>query len=349
MVKRATEYFRGCLLGGAIGDALGWPVEFKTHQEIVQAYGEYGISDLIVGTSGKAEITDDTQMTLFTAEGLLRAQTRGEARGICHPPSIVYNAYLRWLHTQGDPKLPGREFIYDGWLIGVNQLHARRAPGNSCLSALRSGKQGTIQEPINDSKGCGGVMRVAPVGLVHGRDKAFEVAAECAALTHGHPSGYLSAGVLAHIIALLIEGTELATAIEGAMEVLTALPNHEECLQALELAVELAKSDQPPLAAISELGEGWVGEEALAISVYCALKYQSDFRQALIVSINHDGDSDSTGAITGNILGAYLGISHIPQEWVEKVELADVITQIADDLLTRYSEDAAWWNRYPGY
>ncbi len=101
--------------------------------------------------------------------------------------------------------------------------------------------------------------------------------------------------------------------------------------------------------AISRLGEGWVGEEALAISVYCALKYQDDFKKALTAAVNHNGDSDSTGAITGNILGAYLGLSTIPVEWIENIELKDCLLQIADDLLVEYNRDNVDWDRYPGY
>ena len=175
MEKRSKEYFRGCLLGGAIGDALGWPVEFLKLNEIKKKYGEDGITDLVAGINGKAEITDDTQMTLFTAEGLLRAESRGREKGICHIPSVVYNAYIRWLHTQGYPKNKDHDPIYDGWLIGEKELYARRGPGNTCLSALLSGKMGTMERPINNSKGCGGVMRVAPVGLLYGKDEAFVI------------------------------------------------------------------------------------------------------------------------------------------------------------------------------
>ncbi len=100
-MKKDKDHFRGCLLGGAIGDALGWPVEFLSLSEIKKKYGEEGITGLVAGINGKAEITDDTQMTLFTAEGLLRAESRGRGKGICHPSSVVYYAYLRWLHTQG--------------------------------------------------------------------------------------------------------------------------------------------------------------------------------------------------------------------------------------------------------
>jgi len=348
-MKRKQEFFRGCLLGGAIGDALGWPVEFLEYKDIRMKFGQEGIENLVCSKSGKAEITDDTQMTLFTAEGILRSETRGNEKGICHPPSVVYFAYQRWLNTQGYPKLKDYDWIYDGWLFGVKELHARRAPGNSCLSALLSGKQGTIDNPINNSKGCGGVMRVAPAGLLYSREIAFSMAAEFAALTHGHPSGYLSAGALAFIIASIISGSDIEEAVKDSLIEISRHEKHEECYQALKEAVDLYHSNIEALDAISKLREGWVGEEALAISVYCALKYKNDFKQGLITAVNHNGDSDSTGAITGNILGSYLGLAGIPEEWIGKIELGDEINQIADDLLTGYQESRDWWNRYPGY
>lgn len=348
-MKRNQEFFRGCLLGGAIGDALGCPVELLKHNGIKKKYGEAGIRDLVCTSSGIAEITDDTQMTLFTAEGILRAETRGNEKGICHPPSVVFYAYQRWLLTQGYPRVKDYEWIYDGWLLSVKELHARRAPGNSCLSALSSRKQGTMREPINNSKGCGGVMRVAPAGLFYRKENAFNMAAEFAALTHGHPSGYLSAGALAYIIASIIEGQDIETAVKKTLTELEGHDNHEECAQSLEQALELSKSSLSDVEAITQLGEGWVGEEALGISAYCALKYQDDFEKALIAAVNHNGDSDSTGAITGNILGAYLGLSKIPADWAEKVELKEVLMQIADDLLVGYQEGQEWWDRYPGY
>lgn len=348
-MKRNEEYFRGCLIGGAIGDALGWPVEFFQYKDIIKRYGNEGIQDLVCTEFAKAEITDDTQMTLFTAEGILRSETRGNEKGVCHPPSVVYYAYQRWLKTQGYPKLKDQDWIYDGWLFEVKELYERRAPGNSCLSALASGSQGTIDNPINNSKGCGGVMRVAPAGLFYPKESAFRMAAEFAALTHGHPSGYLSAGALAHVIASIIEDKDIETAVKNSLLELSKYENHEECYEALQKAIDLSNSNINPLTAIERLGEGWVGEEALAISVYCALKYKDDFKKALTAAVNHDGDSDSTGAITGNILGAYLGISCIPKVWVEKVELKKEIFQIADDLLIGYEEDSSWWNKYPGY
>ena len=348
-MKRDQDHFRGCLLGGAVGDALGAPVEFMRYTAITQKYGEGGIRDLEINSDGLALITDDTQMTLFTAEGILRAYTRGNNKGICHPPMVVFHAYQRWLLTQGYPKVSEFEWVYDGWFLGVKELNASRGPGNTCLSALLSRKAGSIEHPINNSKGCGGVMRVAPVGLSFRENNVFQYAAEFAALTHGHPSGYLSAGTLAYIIYCIIEGEEISSAVSHALVELESHENHQECSVCLRKAISLVESGLPDQKAIMQIGEGWVGEEALAIAVYCALKYPHDLLAALIAAVNHDGDSDSTGAITGNILGAYLGVGAIPEDWLEKLELREVIAQLADDLLVGYREGDEWWQRYPGY
>lgn len=347
-MKRVKDYYRGCMLGGAVGDALGWPVEFMSLNAIKQKYGEDGITDLVIGENGKAEITDDTQMSIFTADGLLRADTRFCSKGLCSASNIVYNSYKRWLYTIGEVDRETVKNLLDGWLMEVKELYAVRSPGRTCLSALKSGKKGTIEKPINNSKGCGGVMRAAPVGLFCTKETAFRLGCDIAALTHGHPSGYLSAGVLAHIITLLVDGLEIEEAVRNALEVMSDYKGHVECSSKIREALELVKSDINPGEAIKKLGEGWVGDEAIAISVYCALKSKYDFRSAIRMAVNHDGDSDSTGAITGNILGAYLGISGIPDRWVENVELSDVLIQLADDLITGFQETEEWRVRYPG-
>jgi len=121
--KRDKEHFRGCLLGGAVGDALGWPVEFLTRGEIIKKYGEEGIIDIVKGKNGKGEITDDTQMTLFTAEGILRAATRLTHKGICNVTNVLYNAYKRWLITQGYSDIKDYDVVNSGWLIKVKELY----------------------------------------------------------------------------------------------------------------------------------------------------------------------------------------------------------------------------------
>lgn len=352
------ERYTACLLGGAIGDALGGAVEFMSHAQILDRFGPGGISDYGEAYGGKGKITDDTQMTLFTAEGLLRGQMRGVSKGVTDFGHTVANAYLRWLATQGYECL-SIQADKDGWLFQQRELHSQRAPGMTCLSALRD-YPGLPEIAGNDSKGCGGVMRVAPVGLFWWTFKqevdvqrVFEDGCMCAGLSHGHPSGYLTGGVLAVVIFELLNGKSVADALSTAKTFLLAERGHEETLAALDKAAKLSQSGKPHQIAIRGLGEGWVAEEALAISVYCALVAES-FEQGIVLAVNHDGDSDSTGAITGNILGAMLGSSVIPQQWLEPLELREVIEAVASDLWTcqrwhSYMEDNGLWERYPGY
>ncbi len=338
---------QGCLLAGAVGDALGAPVEFLKLAEIRERYGPSGIADLDEAYGRVGAITDDTQMTLFTLEGLLRARCHAERGRHVDPVASVHHAYLRWLFTQGE-RSAVREPIdhLDGWLIGVNELHAVRMPGATCLSALMGGVPGTVDQRINDSKGCGGVMRAAPAGLVDAPDP-FELGADLAALTHGHPSGFLSAGALALIIHCLAHGTTVFDAARNALERLRSDPEGEECAAALDRAIRAALEGIPDPATVESLGGGWVGEEALAIGVYAALVAGGDLPKGLRIAVNHGGDSDSTGAICGNILGAALGIGAIPLSWLELLELRDVIRTLARDLVVGFEDGEDWCRRYP--
>ncbi len=352
------DRYLACLLGGAIGDALGAAVEFMSRDEIIDRFGPAGITDFAEAYAGRGKITDDTQMTLFTAEGLLRGQMRGVSKGVTDFGHTVANAYLRWLATQGYDS-GAVKTDRDGWLFQQRGLHNQRAPGMTCLSALRdySGLPGIAG---NDSKGCGGVMRVAPVGLFWWSFKqtvdvqrVFQDGCMCAGLTHGHPSGYLTGGVLAVVIFELSNGQTLSEALDTAKAILVTQLGHEEALTALDKAIELSQSEIPHDIAIRELGEGWVAEEALSISVYCALVAQN-FEQGIVLAVNHDGDSDSTGAITGNILGVMHGTGAIPKRWLEPLELREVIEVLGSDLWTcqnwhSFMDDDRLWDRYPGY
>lgn len=357
---RDLNKFKGCLLGGAAGDALGYAVEFLTAGQIFRKYGENGITEYDL-RGGKAIISDDTQMTLFTATGLLVSTTRWLALGIGgYPTPSVHRSYLDWLKTQDgvDATADGRA---SSWLLEAPQLHACRAPGGTCLNALRSGICGSIEKPINNSKGCGGVMRVAPFGLYYAdrdieQDKIDLWAAESAAITHGHELGYIPAAGLAHILSKVTEGVSVREAtIDGMRAMQRLFPNAkhiQDLLQLISMALTLADEDWEDLDAIRQLGQGWVAEETLAIAVYCAAKYENDFDKALIAAVNHDGDSDSTGAVTGNILGSALGVDKIPEKYLKDLELREVIEEIAEDLyrdcpLSTYDRsDAAWEEKY---
>ncbi|WP_201791830.1 ADP-ribosylglycohydrolase family protein [Mycobacterium avium] len=363
------ERFRGCLLGGAVGDALGAPVEFQSYEEILAQFGRAGITAYAPAYGGVGTITDDTQMTLFTAEGLLRYWVRGCMRGVSTHTGVTANAYLRWLRTQGEAPVHaigvGEPFGEGepGWLYQQHQLHSRRAPGNTCIAALREMRAlGAVA--VNDSKGCGGVMRVAPVGLFVSRlpdggvQQAFDMAVELAALTHGHPTGSLSAGVMASIVYQLVGGTTLVDAVAKAKRILADYRDHDETLYALEAAEAAARDGRPGHDAVASLGQGWVADEALAIGIYCALVADS-FSDGVILAVNHDGDTDSTGSIAGSLLGASLGVDAISAKWLRPLELGDVISEIADDLFDYpdwiLAEDCPdeqtrrIWRKYPGY
>ena len=310
----------GCLLGGAIGDAMGYPVEFMRYSSIVRYFGGAGVRDLSNGNL----ISDDTQMTLFTAEGLLNAHRLGK-------PLVksVYRSYLRWYYTQCGVKMPGAK--YEGGLLNEAKIYASRAPGNTCLSSLSSGKMGTLAQPINHSRGCGGVMRVAPCAVF---PHAFDLGCRVAAITHGHPGGYISAGTLARLLQKLYYGQSLPDAVDDLIGELDEIENAESTRDALQKAVDLAAEGRPCAPTVKELGEGWVGEEALAIAVYSALSFPTDYAQAVRLAVNHDGDSDSTGSICGNIMGMLLGAGAIPVEWRDGVELCNVLRAFAVRLST---------------
>jgi ADP-ribosylglycohydrolase len=428
---------RGCLLGGALGDALGAPIEFESIGRIRRQYGSAGLTGLVADWRDKVGlITDDTQMTLFTVEGLIRG-SEAAANGLTHadetPANVptrgseaatdgpihadetaaVRRAYLRWLDTQQHssplPASSVNEMVRTGWLREQQWLYSQRAPGNACLSGLRH-QQATapvppgLPGPVNpNSKGCGTVMRSAPFGLrAQSARHAFELAVECAQITHGHPTGYLAAGAFAAIVHFLMEdearsggevrlenevrsagevrlenevrsagevrledkvgsagealpeGEPLARAVRKAMDLLATYPSHEETTQALHAAVSLVAKGDPSPEKVESLGEAWVAEEALAIAVYCALVHPEpdDFQRALLLAVNHSGDSDSTGAICGNLLGAVHGETTLPTEWLTHLEGRDTITELADDFAAQSIEGHkatdTWLRKYPG-
>jgi len=341
------DRIRGSLIGGAIGDALGYPVEFIYSFEEIQArYGERGITRLDTkqhwqeeaGLEGKAVVSDDTQMTLFTANGLLNAK--------CQKTSVKYcicRAYIEWYLTQ----VGKRSNKYkDCWIARVPELNKRRAPGNTCISSLYAIYSG--REPMNNSKGCGGVMRVAPIPLyavVENRMSIVEadlLAAEAAEITHQHPLGFIPAALMSHVIYCLALDNEptqecmkrnIMEGVAKIRELYKAYHNDVERMAELaERAIFLLDNRKTDLENIVHLGEGWTGEEALAIALYCALKHFDSFEDAIIAAVNHGGDSDSTGAVTGNILGTVVGYEAIPKSFKDDLEMHDLILHMADDL-----------------
>lgn len=337
---RDLDKFKGCIVGGSVGDALGYAVEFQSIYEIQERYGYGGITKFELENS-IAKISDDTQMLLFTAAGLLTGTTNLIVDNMMSSYiEFLRDAYLDWYKTQTE-SYPLEGEVHS-WLLNERDLFYQRSPGRTCLSALSKGGQGTIQNPINNSKGCGGVMRVAPIGLYFsGKDINVEevvmLGAKSAALTHGHILGYISAGFLTNMIFLLSQNNNMTIleSVKSSMNTIEKLfpSTHQKRLNSLiEKAISLSNQNIKDIDAISILGEGWVAEETLAIAIYSSLKYENDFEKAIIASVNHSGDSDSTGSVTGNIMGTHLGFNKIPNKYLENLDLLDVQIEIATDL-----------------
>lgn len=360
--ERVNDSIRGCLMAGAAGDALGYEVEFMNRSAILSRYGQEGITRFELDSNDKALISDDTQMTLFTANGMLMGLTRGYMRGIGgRPEKYVDGAYIDWYSTQTQEY---GLFMKHTWLRDLPEMAHRRAPGNTCMNACANMIRG--KEVHNNSKGCGGIMRVAPMALLdagyasrgehtYSLEELAEAGGEIAESTHKHPLGFLPAALLTVLIYKVVPLSpeqvrksffRIAAETLGVLDLIYKGKYEVDKRYLHELsqrALDLAKSDVPDAEAVRQLGEGWTGEEAWAIALYCAARHIDSVEKAIIASVNHDGDSDSTGSITGNIMGAIYGYEHIRERNIfcpqgkaleQTLELSEIILALADDLST---------------
>lgn len=400
----------GSLVGGAVGDALGWPIEFTKDADIEKKYGIYGPSEPGV------QVTDDTQMTLYGVEGILNAVRSGSFT----EDSIIKNmhaSYVHWYMGQGGSSVwdgddaAGANYYPDyndsGWwdqgsirngdvrrqrdennwgdqnklrdVKGIKRatsyrkpkavtpdkldmfentypsnlqdnklINKSRAPGGTTMTALRRTKTllagGSLNAlgmaAENDSCGNGTVMRIAPVGMLYPGNwqTAFRVGFRNAKTTHGRVDTQLAAAVQAALISLLVVGTEKYRAVhivEGHLRaIMTVVTDDKEMKFARSVLGALInartakrRKTRVPMAFPIKF---W-GTDSLQTAVYALLK-TDDFKTGLKIAVNNGGDSDTTGAIAGNLLGAYYGYEGVDQEWAAKVELTDVAAKMAADL-----------------
>ena len=325
----------GCVLGGAVGDAFGYAIEFDRWDRIRHTHGPEGLREPVLDGQGRLLVSDDTQMALFTLEALaLALPTQRQAppftASLLRPlRAACQHAYLRWGDTQGVavPDLQGGGPVAD--LCQSPALRQRRAPGNTCLAAVRAGASGTPEAPINQSKGCGAVMRTAPLGLIDTDPACAQALGDAAgALTHGHMDGWLPGGVLSATVRLILQGSEITAAAQQALRQLAQHPHPDQAAvcgsgtcRLAATAVRLAQESQRSRYEVFMLlGEGWTGDEALAIGLYAA-GTAPDFKGAVRLAANHDGDSDSTASIAGQLYGARHGITAVPHAWVRRLDV----------------------------
>jgi ADP-ribosyl-[dinitrogen reductase] hydrolase len=184
-------------------------------------------------------------------------------------------------------------------------------------------------------------------------EEQFRLGCEIAVLTHGNPSGYLPAGYLAAVVGAIVDGADLGDALDAADAILRTWDRSTETIRAVDAGRRLGGERPPAPKEIEQLGGGWTGHEALAIAIAC-VESEPTFDAGVLAAVNHSGDSDSTGSIAGNILGALHGVDAIPARWLDQLELRDEIEQLARDLVHEFHERTGpvageWWARYPGW
>lgn len=336
----------GCILGGAVGDAFGYAIEFDRLPEIRRRHGPGGLQQPVL-QNGKLVVSDDTQMTLFTLEAMNLARAAGGKVTSPGWQSLFMeecrSACLRWGETQVARAPTLDEGAARASLWHSPAMRRRRAPGLTCLAAIAAGATGTIDEPINDSKGCGAVMRTAPIGLLQGvrPADALRLGSRAGAMTHGHVDGWLPAGAVAALTALLVRGRKLDQAAAEALRLLADTPAVAATPRLLAQATQLARQGAGPATAYAALGEGWTGDEALAIALYCSLAGPS-FVDAIRLAANHDGDSDSTASIAGQLRGTVDGIAAVPHAWVQRLDVLPEALALIHELLTLGVPPVQW-------
>ncbi|EST27554.1 ADP-ribosylglycohydrolase family protein [Streptomyces roseochromogenus] len=348
---------RGTLLGAAVGDALGGPADPLSLEEIRATYGPEGLLDLAFGHGRRGTVTHHTQLTLFTLDGLIRAQVRRDT-GAWHPPTDLHRAYRRWAATQRDWG-PDERRKDDGWLAREEWLYARREPTRALLVGFGDDTLGTLESPKNPGElGPEAVARSAPFGLLVGWEPQLvaQLAVECATQSHGHPIAYLSAGAYAVIVHALARGESLDGAVQRALALLAARPGHQPVSDALQHALGAVRQGIPSPTRVEELAGDGTADGLLAASVYCALVGE-DVRHGLCLAVNQGGPSAAAGALTGGLLGALHGETALPPGWLTELEGRATMLELADDFAMEMTQGPAlhgpagsapgWLARYP--
>ena len=332
--------FRGCLLGLAVGDAMGYTVDSRTLPEIQEDYGPNGLLgyDLV---NGYADVTSYTQLAAFTANGLLMGLTRGQMQGRMAPlVRYVSLALKEWSRSQQFSP-PERSFC---WLSTVPELKRRRCMDTRMLDMLNRPNLGTPEEPISYYSHPGSITEAIPVALLSGitdleQAELNRLSIDAIALTHGGPEAFLSGAVLTHAMGLLLKDPqmdpgELVTQTVDAIQLQFGREYGQttRIWEMLQYAQTLASSQTiTQMEAMEQLGCK-TSAEVLAGALYACLTCHGDFDAAMITSVNHSGRSAAVGAVTGAVLGLCMGEEALPEFYLECLEPTALLRELADDL-----------------
>ena len=339
-MAKQTSY-RGCLLGLAVGDAMGYTVDDRSLEQIRADYGPEGLLgyDLV---NGYADVTSFTQLAAFSCNGLLLGLTRGQMRGVMAPyVRYIALAEREWAQTQRYSGNPDRSAC---WVSKGRELRSRRCMDTRMLDTLNQGRPGSMEDPVNRFTAPGPMTVAVPVGMFFdplriGREEIDRLGAEAVALTHGAPQAFLSGAALAHMISRIIwDGADrLKDLVKETVDALQEGFGREyrqvnEVRDGLNMALRLAASHNVTCSEAMEHLRCTTMPEILAGGVYAALCYANNFDEAMITAVNHSGRSAAVGAVTGAILGARLGEEAIPEFYLEPLEPARLLRELADDM-----------------
>ncbi|MCM1055664.1 MAG: ADP-ribosylglycohydrolase family protein [Bacteroides sp.] len=350
--EKYMDKFEGAVIGSAIGDAFGYPLMKLSFEEICETFEKKGAMELAVSRKTKtALLTEATQMSLFTADGILWAHNERVSDENAAVANYVFYSYQMWLYMQ-TKTIAGAEYewLFDkkrnpnlSSLLKSKGLGRSRRLNDVNVDALLEAKNnnfGTLNKKVNENKDAGAVKRVVTAGLFYGQspDMAFRMGCDIGAITHSHPDGYLPCGVYAAVVAELMTDKSVEEAVNNAMALLAAYPENENTYNMLQTAIDLAgNEDIDPQEGIGELGDGLSAVSCLAIAVYSAIVHQTNFKFAIELAANHDGDSAACGAITGGILGVWYGLKKLPKPWIKKMQYLNLMETVSDVLFENSS------------
>lgn len=338
-MDRNLAAFKGCLLGMAVGDAMGAPIDGMDYREICQIYGPKGLLGYDIA-NGLAGITSYSQVAYFAANGLLVGAAKGKT-SVDDQLRYITKALKEWARVQHLPGAPENRLC---WLRHIQQMRRRRSMDPRTLDALTRGMLGTPEIPANQSAGPGTLTAVIPAALYFQPERMDfweigELGARIVALTHGDPMAYLSGAVLAYGVAGIVQDPECPLEeqfLHAAQAVATqfhGMPSAKLQLLISDAAAMAKDPKLPALQAMEEL-ECNTAPRVLAGAVYAALSCGGDFDTAMITAVNHSGKSAAVGAVTGAILGAVQGEEALPEFYLDCLDCDSTIRELAADLHT---------------
>ena len=335
------EFIRGCLLGMAVGDAMGYTVDSRSWKEIQEDYGPNGLLgyDLV---NGYADVTSYTQLAAFTCNGLLLAMTRGQLKGVMAPLSKYVGLSSReWAASQRPWGRPEHTFC---WLLRQPELCRRHCMDTRMLDTLARKNLGTLEEPQNSFSGPGSITCAVGAGLFCALRQMEQqeldlLGAEVVGLTHGTPLAFLSGAALAHIVSRSLTHPEIPLK-NVILETSKSLKNqfghqYSPCFEVSNLlhqAVSLSESPNTRPVDAMEFLRCENAAQVLSGALYACLTSGASFDSAMITAINHSGRSAAVGAVAGAILGLRMGERSLPGFYIECLEPAETLTELADDL-----------------